>query len=91
MQAIKRLEKNWATIFQVIIIGCYTLFIILDIIVVVIDAGTGRTNKSNFTEGMDTFLVIAQAVVDLIVLILFVALFVKFLILIHDRYKMLRC
>ena len=84
MKALKTLERNWAKVAELVLIITYTVFMVFDLCVIIVDSQTGQKYKSDFVEDAYTFLEVVQVLLNLTILICYVILFVYFLILIRD-------
>ena len=56
LNAIRTLEKNWAKVAQLSLLLTYNLFMIVDIVVILIDAQSAQDHKTNFVVAAYTFL-----------------------------------
>ena len=88
LRALKTMEKNWAKVAQIALIVTYTVFMVFDIGVVIVDSQSDESEKSSFVLSAYKTLIWLQSSLSLLILIGYVVLFVFFLLLMRkDRSR----
>ena len=87
LAAMKTLERNWAKVAQFTLIVLYSLFMVFDIVVVIIDNNSEDHREGDFIIAAYKFLMIIQVILSLILLVCYVILLTLFLHLIRRDEK----
>ena len=81
------LFRNWAQKIQIVIIALMTVLLVFDLCIIVGDSSTGVESTSEFIHASYVFLDWVQAALNLIIILCYALLFIKFLFMMSKKKR----